>query len=365
MTVVKTTSVSELVADVSASLTILLHGGVTSGNIEAVLQSIAMWRSAYPFARLHFCASTLGEEISDCALALRPESEIAARDNHREQLGTRIATHVDYFSTAPYQPALATLKYDSGPNNCNRMIASARTGLTDVHTRFVLRCRHDLFIDDITACLADYAMLAKQDVTPDLFEWPVAVSPYFTLNPLLLEHLPYHVSDWFHFGLTTDLRTLWNVDYFSARDAQYYQMYPHAHHSGDIERLFRARLSPEQYIFNACAVRSGYPELSFHNEPGHEDCFFDLLRRNFVIVNHRAVGMTFPKYDRVKAWIQSDYQSIGHDQWVSLVRLGVRRWRQRLWMKRIVVYYFRNLRPRLLYRKWKQSRGMRTMWWLR
>jgi len=355
----------ELQKEVSGDLTVLLQGAVNAANIDHVLQSIAMWRQAYPGAALHFCASTLGEAIDEGASSVRRPEKRNEEVRQRELLISQVSTVVDHFSVASYQSALPTLKFDSGPNNCNRMIAAAKRGLKNVTSRFVLRCRYDLFIDDITACLNDYALLDRKGIQPDLFDWPIAISPYFTLNPLLLEKLPYHVSDWFHFGLTSDVKALWDVDFFSARDAQYYQMYPHAAHSGQIEKMFRARLSPEQYLFNSVAVKKGYPALRYHNEPGHEGCFFDLLRRNFVVVDHRAVGMTFQKYDRVKDWLQSDYQSINHEQWSELVRLGPAAWRRRLWGKRLVVAYYRNCRPRHLYRKWKRSRIVRTAWWLR
>ncbi len=149
----------------------------------------------------------------------------------------------------------------------------------------------------------------------------VMISDLFTLNPFTLERMPLHFSDWFHFGLLADIRTLWDVPPISYRDSIHYRVNPHDPNSNDLERLFYTRLAVEQHLAYA-AFKPRLPALTvdYHNDPTSAELACRILVDNFVVCDVAATKLFFEKYDHAKQDLEMPVKCITFADWAALAR---------------------------------------------
>jgi hypothetical protein len=139
----------------------------------------------------------------------------------------------------------------------------------------------------------------------------------FTVDPLVFEQLPFHMSDWFQFGPIEALRDYWSAEPMTLAEATHYEKAPHASHSTFLDRQFRCRLAVEQHLCAHYAARRGYPVPRFHNDasPAVLESFAAFLRERAIVVDPAQSGFRLPKHD----WaVRSRFQSlncIGHADW--------------------------------------------------
>ncbi|OQW33025.1 MAG: hypothetical protein A4E19_06670 [Nitrospira sp. SG-bin1] len=178
-------------------------------------------------------------------------------------------------------------------NNVNRQILSARQGLQDIETAYVVKIRTD--------CALKHAALleAVRRYWEVGVEQRILTSSLFTIDPLMFEQMPYHVSDWFQFGSTRTLQQYWSVPFMSDADARFYEQQPHAGHSTFMDRRFRSRLAVEQHLATHYARRLGYAVPQYHNDIAHNvmDGHRLFLARHCIILDPWDLGLEFPKYE--------------------------------------------------------------------
>ncbi|WP_304473454.1 WavE lipopolysaccharide synthesis family protein [uncultured Desulfovibrio sp.] len=99
-------------------------------------------------------------------------------------------------------------------NNLLRHIVSSLAGLMSCNTKYVLRMRSDLLLqsDDF---IKYYNIFDKRNSAYKLFEKRIITSTFFSKKFLsyrkLIHPVPFHISDWIHFGLLEDL-----IEYYSS-----------------------------------------------------------------------------------------------------------------------------------------------------
>lgn len=201
---------------------------------------------------------------------------------------------------------LPGIKWRDGPgesNNVNRQIRSSQRGLQHVRTRYALKIRTDCALRH-TGLVDAFERFSRPASTPRILACSL-----FTIDPSMFEQMPYHVSDWLQFGLTSTLQLFWSVPFMAEHDATFYDRHPHAPHSTFMDRRFRTRLAVEQYLATHYASRSGYPIPHYHNDvrpevlEGHRR----FLARQWVIADPWDLGLDFPKY----AWAcRSSFQRL-------------------------------------------------------
>lgn len=178
-------------------------------------------------------------------------------------------------------------------NNINRQLLSTHRGLQEVATRYAVKIRTD--------CALDHAGFLNtfQDIQRTSAEPRLLASSLFTIDPLMFEQMPYHVSDWFQFGEASALQTYWSAPFMSEQDATFYEHHPHAGHSTFMDRRFRTRLAVEQYLAVQYAARLGFPVPAYHNDvSGHVlEGHRRFLARHFIIVDPWEIGLRFAKYE--------------------------------------------------------------------
>jgi hypothetical protein len=188
-------------------------------------------------------------------------------------------------------------------NNVNRQILSAREGLQKVGTKYAVKIRTD-------CALKDGSLVAAVRRFWDIgIERRILTSSLFTIDPLMFEQMPYHISDWFQFGSASTLQQYWSVPFMNEADARFYDDRPHAPHSTFLDRRFRSRLAVEQHLATHYARQLGYSVPRYHNDivqdvmAGHRS----FLARHCLILDPWDVGLEFPKYE----WAyRSDFQRL-------------------------------------------------------
>ena len=198
-------------------------------------------------------------------------------------------------------PGIKLRDGDGEQNNVNRQILSTRRGLQKVETEYAIKLRTD-------CALGHGALLPLVQRFEDIgFKERILVSSLFTVDPLMFEQMPYHLSDWFQFGSTSALQRYWSVPFMTDHDACFYEHHPHAAHSTYMDRRFRSRLAVEQHLVTYYAEQLGYPVPGYHNDiaetvmVGHRE----FLARYSIIIDPWDLGLEFPKY----AWaFRSNFQ---------------------------------------------------------
>lgn len=178
-------------------------------------------------------------------------------------------------------------------NNVNRQVLSTQRGLQHVHTEYALKIRTDCALQH-AGFLRTFERFQADGRTPRIL-----ASSLFTVDPLMFEQMPYHVSDWIHFGETWALQRYWAAPFMETRDATFYDEHPHAGHSTFMDRRFRTRLAVEQYLAVHYAKRLGYAVPRYHNDLSREvlDGHRQFLARHWIILDPWDLGLQFPKYD--------------------------------------------------------------------
>lgn len=306
-------------------LTILLQGGVSKRSFVQTANACLHWRDLFPACELILSISVtdaitgrLGEDRTWHDLALVPALQ---HDGQLQAALNAITGACDKVVLSEGGLPLPKFKKDSRENNINLQIAAAKAGLRHVTRPYVLRTRSDFFFLDETF-LAHYSQHARAPRRGAArLAQRVMISEIFTLNPYTVERMPLHFSDWFHFGLTSDVRRLWDVPPMSLRDDQYYRVRPHAPGSNGDEKLFNSRLADEQHILLAALGRD-YPDfkLDFHNDRSSVKLSMEILLDNFLVCDLKTCRALNDKYMQDVLDPKKDVQCIKAHHWQHLVR---------------------------------------------
>lgn len=264
--------------DQAGALSIVVHGPADA----AVAQNCAHWRRLFPQAQL-ICVTS-------------QNTDGTALD---QTLAARLTISCDTVLPAPAASSLPPMKTDSaGPNYVNQMIVAARAGLAAATGHHVLRVRSDLVFRNRAFLGAYVAGTALPRGPRRLFEHRVMIGEIFTLNPFTHVRLPFHFSDWFHFGLADDVSAIWRAaEPQDVNDGVFYAARPHRAGSNAVERRFLAHIAPEQAVHFPVFAHA-FPDLTLtcHNDLTDRDTSLAVLADNFVLANLQSIGAELPKY---------------------------------------------------------------------
>lgn len=212
--------------------------------------------------------------------------------------------------------ALAPLKLtDDKANNINRQIVSTRAGLAAVQTRYVVKMRTDCLLDH-----AGFIDFFVAQARRDGHERRIVAGAFFTLDATVLERIPYHVSDWFQFGLTEVLRDYWRIPLMTPAQGRHYESRVHAPHSNVFERRFRAEFAVEQYLALPYARQRGYlcPQYLNDIRPEVRADYQRFLAQEVLVLDPWHIGLVFPKYTWVNDSLVQRINNFMHLDWLAL-----------------------------------------------
>ncbi|WP_114909491.1 WavE lipopolysaccharide synthesis family protein [Haemophilus haemolyticus] len=180
-------------------------------------------------------------------------------------------------------------------NNINRQIITTYSGLEKVKTEYVLKIRTD--------CYLEHSNFTEYFIRFSKSKDYIISTSFFTIDPTMYEHMPYHISDWFQFGKTNILLQYWDVPLMTEEDSSWYLSHKYASNSGFFDKEFISKFAVEQYIAINYAKKLGYEIPEFHNDNRKIvlESYYKFLSERIIILDLCQAGLVFPKY----LWVYS------------------------------------------------------------
>ena len=184
-------------------------------------------------------------------------------------------------------------------NNSNRLIYSTQQGLSKVTTRYTLKIRSDLLM--FHALFVNFFNIYNlYDNKWKVLENRVLAFPLYSLKfedgvkegQQLRQVRPFHVSDWVYFGLTKDIKMLFECELLpEPQTSRWFENRPKPDNDLWPERLWR--YSPEQYITSNLAHRTlgimlEHASVEDNNIIEASERF---IANNFTIIDQKQWGL--------------------------------------------------------------------------
>ncbi|WP_439625415.1 WavE lipopolysaccharide synthesis family protein [Gemmata sp.] len=200
--------------------------------------------------------------------------------------------------------------------NVNRQIVSTVNGLRAATRPYAVKVRADMeftgtgfldLFDRYPARAAEWRVFERRVVTCTLPSQSVR-----------RRGLSYSPSDWFHFGLTADVLTLWDVP-LDVGNGVGLHFANRPRPSPDRMPDFVYQFIPEQYIWINCLRKFGPLEVAHLGDrrPGHSRLSELTFANNFIMADERILGVWFRKYPFHPS---SRCGYMFHDEWKMLYR---------------------------------------------
>ena len=192
-------------------------------------------------------------------------------------------------------------------SNINRMILSTNKGLEKVSRKYTLKLRTDICIDNTNFLTMFNSFPARCDKYK-LFEKRILASTvfsrYFIETYKKQKAIPFHVSDWWFFGLTCDIeKFLLSAELVDEPSFSNYFEYPENKDKKSIYEGFSWRFAPEQYLGYSCFSK-------YFDDIKMIDCsdYSDLINKksqiclanNFIFLEYKYSGIRNLKYSASK-----------------------------------------------------------------
>jgi len=282
-----------------SDISIIVQGPLNHGNAEQIASHCVHWRQLFPECEIILSISSTDiSNLHNTADNLYCNFTYEFPSSATIRAISTLNGVCNKFALLEISSYLPQIKSDKkASNNVNYQILSAQRGISLASKKYVLRIRNDcLLLSKIF--LEEYEHdLAFPRLGRTVFKKRVMIPSIYTLNPYSRERMPFHYSDWFHFGLREDVAQIWDIPQYSLADSVHYIRNAHAPHSNSHERRFLTRLAVEQYISFSCFSKN-FDDiiLEYHNDLRSIQCSLDVLCDNFIVCDAEAVDLYFPKY---------------------------------------------------------------------
>lgn len=185
------------------------------------------------------------------------------------------------------------------PNNLNRQIVSTIEGIRSSTRKYCIKIRSDICFR-ANSFLKYFFRFPKRENTVCLFKNRILTSSYFFKRYLgeaqySVQPTPFHLSDWFLFGLTEDLALLFNIP-LSVEPENSNYLFTHKFYSARCN-IFGAshRYAPEQYILLSCIRKNmtQVPEMKSIVDYTAENILFSerFVASNFIVLNPSQISL--------------------------------------------------------------------------
>ena len=196
--------------------------------------------------------------------------------------------------------ALPGLKFDDKANNINRLIVSSKSGVEAADGKYIVKLRSDLkfYLSNIVDFYIN-EIDKYSEIPPDTFSNKIICSNLFTLDPVFVERMPYHISDWIQIGECNDIKKMWCVRHYERIEALHYNFNKFAKGSNYLEKQFQSRFAVEQYLTIEFARNFGKEiKIEHHNDykDGKIKEFYNYLSSNYIIKDMKSLKLINDKY---------------------------------------------------------------------
>ncbi len=314
------------VDDTGEGLSIVVQGSLSAGNLAETANSCAHWRTLFPQAEIILAIST-SDLVAESQGAVQDLHDLQLLPRHKDDGGLQTAARrlrqaCDRIVLSEGALPLPPIKFDQKVNNVNLQIVAAKAGLAKAKHAYVLRIRSDMVFLDRSFLRFYNANATLPRHATAVFGQRVMISPFFTLNPFTMERLPFHYSDWFHFGLREDVQRIWDVGEMPLATATHFEAHQHPPRANRLERKFRVRVAVEQYLAFSCFSRlDGELRLDHLIDRRSVDRSVRILLNDFLVYDPKQVPTAFDKYASAFRDPMMDLLCITYPQWRALLDL--------------------------------------------
>ena len=212
------------------------------------------------------------------------------------------------------------------PNNVNRIIKTIQSGLEKVTTKYVLNIRTDIILKN-KKFLKYWNKFPKYNGKYKIFKHRIINNSTFAQFAHVMNDgtqlLPFHMSDWIHFGLTEDIKLLYSCPFQDQEDAsQYWYKRERKQYEPYINTGWQ--YPPETYVLYTL-VKQKYPNVEFrdsdHYNKENMSVSNMIMADNFIFVNQQDFTFEMDKYPKLKDWDSELYTGfITHKEFQNLYR---------------------------------------------
>ena len=256
-------------------------------------------------------------ETKKCIKSIRkylPDAEIILSTWENEP-----TENLDYdiivLNTEPSSILIDSYKSKKIYNNLNKQLISTQNGLKQATKKYTLKIRSDLIIEKPTF-LEFFDNYPKRIERYKLFEHKVIIPMLLTRYNYNKNKMPFHISDWWFFGLTNDIKKYFektklveepNFTNYFANEENKYKKNPY----GKIPHKF----APEQYFGYSCFARN-FDDIYMEDASDYSEELMEKYRKcllnNFIILDFKHSGIYLNKY------LFSKNEKLIGDQYIDL-----------------------------------------------
>jgi hypothetical protein len=181
-------------------------------------------------------------------------------------------------------------------SNILRQIISVKNGLNKIDTKYTLKIRSDCYFESDKIIKLNLKKFQRNEKYKILDE-RIILSSVGSLNQKNTNIL-YNYSDWFNFGLTSDLKKIWNNVTIDEEDKNYFTKFS-SKKKNIYGKDWDLKFTAEQFIyFKSISKFIEHRILHAHDYSKEKlDNAENYLINNYYIADPDIINFIFPKYD--------------------------------------------------------------------
>lgn len=218
-------------------------------------------------------------------------------------------------------------------NNLLRQLVSTQNALKVVDTKYTIKMRTDIIFEN-NNFLKFWNKFSKRDDNYNIYKHKIISSSFFfkrflcDKKGLSVMPVPFHISDWFQFGLSEDIKKLYNIEL--PKEPEQAEFLFNNPYKGFNVNLLQAshQYAPEQYIaYNSYKKHIKHTPVSFQNYMDFNSNNIEesekFIINNFIILSPKEIGFMCLKEqtnnDKYKIWCKNPL-SVPYLLWNGLYR---------------------------------------------
>ena len=301
-------------------ITFLVHGPNIPFSTKKCLENIRLF---FPNSKIIF--STWKNENID---ALTFDQIIYNEDPGSEAYNAPKFSVPCSYDTSKFEFTLHDKHFVVTPkkNNINRMLKTIKEALPLVETQYICKIRSDLILTNNTF-LQYWDIFPKYHGEFKLFKHRILNNNLYAQFAHVMDKgiqfLPFHISDWFLFGYTDDIKKLFSCDYQNINDASHYWETRKRLNFDPFEDALW-RYPTEEYICYEL-VKKHFPYIKFDNSDDYNAINMQQSNKfivdNFIMLDSDMISMKLKKYPNEFYFDSCIYNGfITYRQWQWLYR---------------------------------------------
>lgn len=264
------------------------------------------------------------EETYDCIISARkifPKANIilSTWKDHKNFIDEKFLKIENLEIVYSEDPGAPFCKPNS-PLNVNRIILSSKNGLERVKTKYVFKCRSDIYFKNKNVinlyCKYKNAIESNLNIVSE----KVLFSNQTSLNPQRIPIL-YHLCDWVVVGNLLDVKKIFEIDLMPKEDFHWflYNKKPEDYITpGNLSRY----MSEDYIVYKFCKKylpicnHDHYLDTNFNERK----LWLQIIADNFIILPNKMIGIKSLKYHNVASFHL--YKSFTYYEWRKLSKLN-------------------------------------------